>query len=680
MSLTQNEPVRLLSGVGPKRAALYEKLGVRTIGDLLLYVPRGYLDFSAPLPIAESHTGENVVVRAKVYKKQGEQRIRKGLSIFRVYATDESTDLKITIYNAKYLFESLKEGTWYLFYGKVTGSLLHSEMSAPQVFPEQEAGGMLPLYSLTEGLSNKQVTENVREALRLWGDCLSDALPHTLRQAYGLCQLRYAVENVHFPTDSHALGVARSRLIFEELLVLQLGMTMLKSRNRAETSVRLQKAELAPFLDSLPFTLTNGQMQAIADCVRDMQKTQPMNRLVQGDVGSGKTMVAAALCFLCYENGLQAAVMAPTQILAEQHYETFSRQLKPLGIRCCLIDGAQGAKQRTALAESIRAGEYTVVIGTHALLQENVQFQKLGLVVTDEQHRFGVGQRAALAAKGDHPHLLVMSATPIPRTLALLIYGDLDVSVIRELPSGRQPVRTMAIGSDKRLRALGFIKKQIDAGRQAYIVCPLIEENGSELVSAQEYVEKLKDTPLAPCTSAILHGRMKAREKEALMRAFRNGEISLLVATTVVEVGVDVPNATVMMIENAERFGLSQLHQLRGRVGRGAYESYCILVSDHKGEENRRRLHTMVTMQNGFDVAQEDLKLRGPGDFFGRRQHGLPDLRIADLLTDMKTLESARKAAEQLLKEDPALSLPEHRALGESVQRLFLENGQVTFN
>lgn len=680
MPLTQNDPVRLLSGVGPKRAALYEKLGVRTIGDLLLYVPRGYLDFSAPLPIAESHTGENVVVRAKVYKKQGEQRIRKGLSIFRVYATDESTDLKITIYNAKYLFESLKEGTWYLFYGKVTGSLLHSEMSAPQVFPEQEAGGMLPLYSLTEGLSNKQVTENVREALRLWGDCLSDALPHTLRQAYGLCQLRYAVENVHFPTDSHALGVARSRLIFEELLVLQLGMMMLKSRNRAETSVRLQKAELAPFLDSLPFTLTNGQMQAIGDCVRDMQKTQPMNRLVQGDVGSGKTMVAAALCFLCYENGLQAAVMAPTQILAEQHYETFSRQLKPLGIRCCLIDGAQGAKQRTALAESIRAGEYTVVIGTHALLQENVQFQKLGLVVTDEQHRFGVGQRAVLAAKGDHPHLLVMSATPIPRTLALLIYGDLDVSVIRELPSGRQPVRTMAIGSDKRLRALGFIKKQIDAGRQAYIVCPLIEENGSELVSAQEYVEKLKDTPLAPCTSAILHGRMKAREKEALMRAFRNGEISLLVATTVVEVGVDVPNATVMMIENAERFGLSQLHQLRGRVGRGAYESYCILVSDHKGEENRRRLHTMVTMHNGFDVAQEDLKLRGPGDFFGRRQHGLPDLRIADLLTDMKTLESARKAAEQLLKEDPALSLPEHCALGESVQRLFLENGQVTFN
>ena len=680
MSLTQNDPVRLLSGVGPKRAALYEKLGVRTIGDLLLYVPRGYLDFSAPLPIAESHTGENVVVRAKVYKKQGEQRIRKGLSIFRVYATDESTDLKITIYNAKYLFESLKEGTWYLFYGRVTGSLLHSEMSAPQVYPEQEAGGMLPLYSLTEGLSNKQVTENVREALRLWGDCLSDALPHTLRQAYGLCQLRYAVENVHFPTDSHALGVARSRLIFEELLVLQLGMTMLKSRNRAETSVRLQKAELAPFLDSLPFTLTNGQMQAIADCVRDMQKTQPMNRLVQGDVGSGKTMVAAALCFLCYENGLQAAVMAPTQILAEQHYETFSRQLKPLGIRCCLIDGAQGAKQRTALAESIRAGEYTVVIGTHALLQENVQFQKLGLVVTDEQHRFGVGQRAALAAKGDHPHLLVMSATPIPRTLALLIYGDLDVSVIRELPSGRKPVRTMAIGSDKRLRALGFIKKQIDAGRQAYIVCPLIEENGSELVSAQEYVEKLKDTPLAPCTSAILHGRMKAREKETLMRAFRNGEISLLVATTVVEVGVDVPNATVMMIENAERFGLSQLHQLRGRVGRGAYESYCILVSDHKGEENRRRLHTMVTMHNGFDVAQEDLKLRGPGDFFGRRQHGLPDLRIADLLTDMKTLESARKAAEQLLKEDPALSLPEHCALGESVQRLFLENGQVTFN
>lgn len=322
--------------------------------------------------------------------------------------------------------------------------------------------------------------------------------------------------------------------------------------------------------------------------------------------------------------------MAPTQILAEQHYETFSCQLAPLGVRCCLLDGSQSAKQRAATVESIRAGEYTVVIGTHALLQEDVRFQKLGLVVTDEQHRFGVGQRAALAEKGDHPHLLVMSATPIPRTLALLIYGDLDVSVIRELPSGRKPVRTMAIGSDKRLRALGFIKKQIDAGRQAYIVCPLIEDNESELVSAQEYVKKLKNTPLAECSSVILHGRMKAKEKETLMRAFRDGEISLLIATTVVEVGVDVPNATVMMIENAERFGLSQLHQLRGRVGRGAYESYCILVSDHKGEENRRRLHTMVTMQNGFDVAQEDLKLRGPGDFFGKRQHGC---RICGLQT-----------------------------------------------
>lgn len=680
MPLTEKDPVRLLSGVGPKRAALYEKLGVHTIGDLLLYVPRGYLDFSAPLPIAASHTGENVVVRAKVYKKQGEQRIRKGLSIFRVYATDESTDLKITIYNAKYLFESLKEGVWYLFYGKVTGSLLHSEMSAPQVFPEQEAGGLLPLYSLTEGLSNRQVTENVREALRVWGDCLLDALPPLLRRENELCQLRYAVENVHFPTDSHALGVARYRLIFEELLILQLGMTMLKNRNREETSVQLQKTELMPFLSSLPFTLTNGQTRAIDDCIRDMQRTEPMNRLVQGDVGSGKTMVAAALCFLCRENGLQAAVMAPTQILAEQHYETFSCQLAPLGVRCCLLDGSQSAKQRAATVESIHAGEYTVVIGTHALLQEDVRFQKLGLVVTDEQHRFGVGQRAALAEKGDHPHLLVMSATPIPRTLALLIYGDLDVSVIRELPSGRKPVRTMAVGSDKRLRALGFIKKQIDAGRQAYIVCPLIEDNESELVSAQEYVKKLKNTPLAECSSAILHGRMKAKEKETLMRAFRDGEISLLIATTVVEVGVDVPNATVMMIENAERFGLSQLHQLRGRVGRGAYASYCILVSDHKGEENRRRLHTMVTMQNGFDVAQEDLKLRGPGDFFGKRQHGLPDLRVADLLADMKTLEAARKAAERLLTADPELSLPEHCALCEKVQRLFSQNGQITFN
>ncbi len=680
MALTEHDPIRLLGGVGPKRAELYEKLGVRTIGDLLYYAPRNYLDFSAPLPIAEANTGENVVVRAKVYRKQGEQRIRKGLSIFRVYATDESSDLKITIYNSKFQFEALKEGEWYLFYGKVTGTLLHSEMSAPQIFADREAGGFYPIYSLTEGLSNKMVTANVREALRVWGDCLTDILPHGLRQKYNLCQLRYAIENIHFPADSHALTVARTRMIFEELFILQLGMSLMKTRARAHTSLQLTDTDLAAFYQSLSFTLTGGQQNAIADAVADMQKSEPMNRLVQGDVGSGKTMVAAALAYLGQKNGMQTAVMAPTQILAQQHYATFQNQLAPLGVKCCLLDGTQTAKQRRVLAEEIANGEYGVVVGTHALLQDEVRFKRLGLVVTDEQHRFGVAQRAALAAKGEHPHLLVMSATPIPRTLALLIYGDLDVSVIRELPKGRKPIKTMAIGSDKRQRALGFIKNQIDEGRQAYIVCPLVEENGSELVSAQEYLQKLKGTPLASCRSAILHGRMKAKEKDTLMRAFRGGEIDLLVATTVVEVGVDVPNATVMMIENAERFGLSQLHQLRGRIGRGQYDSYCILVSDHKGEENRHRLKTMVTMSNGFDVAQEDLKLRGPGDFFGRRQHGLPDLRIADLLADMKVLESAREAAQALLSEDALLKAPEHALLRQKVERLFTENGDVTFN
>lgn len=680
MAISLDTSIQYLTGVGPKRAALYQKLDIHTVRDLLYYFPRSYIDLTAPCDIAAMPLFEQCAVRARVVAKSAPQYIRRGMTLFRVKVADDSGSMVITFFNAKYAVEALKYDTEYIFYGRSGGTLTRREMASPSIYPADLPNALIPVYPLTQGLSSKMVGANIAQALQLLGEELDDPIPAFIRQEYHLCHLQFALRNIHLPTDRESAEIARRRLIFEELLMLALSLRSVRDDTYTQTSYVCGKADLQPFFDQLPFTLTGAQQRAIDQVRQDLAKNTPMNRLVQGDVGSGKTMVAAALCFLCRENGLQAAVMAPTQILAEQHYETFSCQLAPLGVRCCLLDGTQSAKQRAATVESIRAGEYTVVIGTHALLQEDVRFQKLGLVVTDEQHRFGVGQRAALAEKGDHPHLLVMSATPIPRTLALLIYGDLDVSVIRELPSGRKPVRTMAIGSDKRLRALGFIKKQIDAGRQAYIVCPLIEDNESELVSAQEYVKKLKNTPLAECSSAILHGRMKAKEKETLMRAFRDGEISLLIATTVVEVGVDVPNATVMMIENAERFGLSQLHQLRGRVGRGAYESYCILVSDHKGEENRRRLHTMVTMQNGFDVAQEDLKLRGPGDFFGKRQHGLPDLRVADLLADMKTLEAARKAAERLLTADPELSLPEHCALCEKVQRLFSQNGQITFN
>lgn len=698
METRLEDGIELLNGVGAKRAACYQKLGVRSVRDLLSLYPRSYLDLSHPLPILDAPLDETSAVRARILRKQGEHRIRKGLSLFRATASDGISELTISIFNARFAFDALTLGEEYIFYGKVTGTRLRKEMTSPLVLSASETNLIRPVYPLTEGLTNKMVQGNMRDALAIWGDRLTDPLPAALRQEYGLCQLRYAVENIHFPADIQARDLARKRLVFEELLVLQLGMALLRSRRRRQTSVRMDNPEVGPFLESLPFTLTDGQLQAVRDGVRDMTgmdpldasaprkggedsgERTPMNRLIQGDVGSGKTMVAAALCYVCARNGYQAAVMAPTQILAEQHLATLERQLAPLGIRCCLLAGGQPAKERRGILAGVEAGEYGVIVGTHALLQGDVQFHKLGLVVTDEQHRFGVAQRAALDRKGDHPHLLVMSATPIPRTLALIIYGDLDVSVIRELPKGRQPIQTFAIDPGKRMRALGFVKKQVDEGRQGYIVCPLIEEGDSELVSITKYMESLRDTPLKDCRTGVLHGKMKPKEKESLMAAFKEGEIQILIATTVVEVGVDVPNANIMLVENAERFGLSQLHQLRGRVGRGEYQSYCVLICGGGGEDTRRRLKVMTSTSDGFRIAEEDLKLRGPGDFFGQRQHGLPELRIASIIEDMEVLQEARKAAQKLLRQDPELSSGEHQLLREEIVQLFNRNGQVSLN
>lgn len=681
MELSLSDGIGKLGGVGERRAALYRKLGVETIGDLLRLYPRDYLDLSAPLPVSELPLNETVVVKATVYRKRGEQRIRKGLSIFRVFASDGSGELIITIFNSKYMFDALCEEKEYYFYGKVTGTLLKKEMNSPQFFPADTAELLRPVYPLTEGLSNKLVQVNMHEALRLWGDRLEDGLPPDLRQERQLCQYRYAVENIHFPKDAAALSIARRRLVFEELFLLELGLLLLRSRDRATTAVQLMDTDIAPFLQALPFTLTKGQRDAINDSLADMQRDVPMNRLVQGDVGSGKTMVAAALCYACKKNGYQAAVMAPTQILAEQHYRTFQKLLAPLGLRCVLLTGTAGTRtEREELLAEISGGKADVVIGTHALVQEKVRFASLGLVITDEQHRFGVGQRAALTGKGDNPHLLVMSATPIPRTLALIIYGDLDISLIRELPAGRQPVKTFTIGSSKRGRALGFLYQNIKEGQQAYIVCPLIDENDSELVSLNAYVQALKGTPLSQCRIGALHGRMKPKEKESVMLAFQKHELDILVSTTVVEVGVDVPNATIMLIENAERFGLSQLHQLRGRVGRGEKQSWCFLLSDHPGEETHKRLSVMCATSDGFAIAEEDLKLRGPGDFFGQRQHGLPALKAANLAEDIVVLEEARASAEELLRLDAGLDAPEHTGLRQMVDGLFSQNGKLALN
>lgn len=683
MSLGLNDSVTSLSGVGAKRGELYKKLGITTIGQLITFYPRSYLDLSRPVPIEETILNENNVIKATVVKKTNGVRFKGRMTIFKLVVSDDESTMAITIFNSKYLFDSLAIGKSYYLYGKVTGSALKREMTMPLFISTDEESLIRPIYHLTEGLSNTMLQTNMKEALEHWGDCLFDSLPDSLRREQELCILRFAIENIHFPTDSNALAIAKKRLVLEELLVLRLGLLMLRQKNRVKTNISLPKNSaqaLIPFLNRLPFSLTRGQHTAIEEALFDMQKDIPMNRLLQGDVGSGKTMVAAALCYACAKSGHQSAVMAPTQILAAQHFKTFADLLAPLGIRIALLTGTTSSAQKRELCQRLLKGEIDVLVGTHALMGEDIAYPSLGLVVTDEQHRFGVAQRAAVAQKGENPHLLVMSATPIPRTLALLIYGDLDVSLIKELPKGRQPIDTLVIDSKKRGRALGFLKKQLDEGRQAYIVCPLIDESENDLISINAYLNALKKTPLASYCMEALSGKVKGAQKDEIMRRFSENEIKLLVSTTVVEVGIDVPNATVMMIENAERFGLSQLHQLRGRVGRGEHKSYCILVSDNEGEDNKKRLEIMKNNSDGFVIAEEDLKLRGPGDFFGLRQHGLPTLKLASYYDDMDLLKAAKRLAKKILADDPTLLKEENKGLKQKADELFEQNGQSSMN
>lgn len=678
--LKPTDPVTALAGVGENRAKLYKKLGVENIDSLIRFYPRDYLDLSNPISIEDSELDQVCVIKATVVSHKSAMTIRRGLSIFKLLVTDGQSNMIITIFNSKYQYDELKDDVEYYFCGKVTGTSLRREMTSPTFLEATIDCTLRPIYSLTAGLSNKMVQNQVKDCLELLGDRLTDTLNDEIKQRYKLAHLRYAFTNAHFPKDRNALEVARARLIFEELLILQLGLIILRRRNRSSTGVPLSKLDVSEFYTALPFTLTGGQQTAIEESLSDMKGGIPMNRLCQGDVGCGKTMVAFALCFACHKNGYQSAIMAPTQILAEQHYANASALLEPMGIRVALLKGAQSKTERQAILDGIKSGEISLVIGTQALAVEGVEFKSLALVVTDEQHRFGVAQRASLVKKGDNPHLLVMSATPIPRTLALIIYGDLDVSQIKELPQGRQPVETHCINGKIRARSLGFVKKNIDEGRQAYIVCPLIEENESDLVSVQEYIEALKQTPLGSYRIEALNGRLKSAEKEGIMRRFKAGEIDILVSTTVVEVGVDVPNASIMVVENAERFGLSQLHQLRGRVGRGKHKSYCILISDNKGEENQKRLKVMASISDGFLIANEDLKLRGPGDFFGFRQHGLPELRIANLVNDMDILKETTRLANEILGEDAELDAPQNAGLKKAVSALFDRNGQESFS
>lgn len=664
-------PITKLSGIGEKRAALFRKLGINTVGDMISYYPRAYDNWADVTPISSVVPGERCVVRARVSTPVNNVRISGGRMMAKLSVSDDSGYLNLVFFNNKYISTMLRYGEEYCFMGRVAYDNYGYQMVSPEFSKADTLEAITPVYNLTAGLTNRMLIKAAKDALSMLPEVVKEPLPYDILKRYDLCPLSYALINIHFPSDIAAMEKARRRLVFEELLTLNLGMRLMKNRSSENTAIHMPVDHTPEFVSTLPFELTGAQKRAVADCVGDMRdKLSPMNRLIQGDVGSGKTAVCAAVCYNTVKNGYQAAFMAPTEILAQQHFETFSKMFSDTDIRLELLTGSMTASEKKKARARIESGESDIVIGTHALLSESTVFHSLGCAITDEQHRFGVAQRARLAAKGEHPHVLVLSATPIPRTLGLIIYGDLDITIIDELPPGRTEVETYFIGTDKRDRALGFIKKQVDEGRQCYIVCPLVEEGDSELESANDYAAELMLGPFRDYPVGILHGKMKAKDKEEIMARFAKNEISILVSTTVVEVGVDVRNATVMMIENAERFGLSTLHQLRGRVGRGRYKSYCILVSDNRGETTEQRLGVMCRTNNGFEIADMDLKLRGPGDFFGNRQHGLPKLAIADF-SDTETLAQSQEAAEYLLKISPDLSDDAMRLLRAKITKLF---------
>lgn len=678
-TLTPDTPVRYLKGVGPKTAERFEKLGILTLSDLLCHYPRRYLDFSKPYSIAEAPADTECVVKAEVFAKPGGRILPGGRRMERITAGDDVSSLEITWFNNPYAAQKLELGQEYYFQGIVTGGMLRRQMVNPQVRTDAQvkSSPFEAVYPQTEGLTSSAIAKCVRQLLP-HAELLPDPLPPEMLKKYHLLSKADAVRAIHCPTTEEEAFAARRRLIYEELLVLQLGIGRMKNHGAASTGAPMKKADASPFWESLPFSPTGAQRRAVEEILTDMSGETSMNRLLQGDVGSGKTLVAAAAIWACIRAGYQAALLAPTEILASQHAENLNRLLSPFGMRVALLTGGMKVAARRTTLAAIRDDEADLIVGTHAILSEGVEFARLGLAVVDEQHRFGVRQRGLLAEKAANPHLLVMSATPIPRTLGLLMYGDLDISILDELPPGRKPVKTRCITGKKRADLYGFLDREIDSGRQVYIVCPAIEDaGGSGLNAVKSYYEDIAKAYLPDRRVGLMHGKLKPKEKAEVMDDFKSGRLDALVSTTVIEVGVDVPNATVMVIENAERYGLSALHQLRGRVGRGAAESWCFLVSDNASESVQKRLKFLCSTSDGFAVAQYDLETRGPGDFFGSRQHGLPTLQIADLMNDTRTLHAAQSEAVALLAEDPLLERPEHALLARQVEQMFDKAGAM---
>ena len=678
-TLTPDTPVRYLKGVGPKTAERFEKLGILTLSDLLCHYPRRYLDFSKPYSIAEAPADTECVVKAEVFAKPGGRILPGGRRMERITAGDDVSSLEITWFNNPYAAQKLELGQEYYFQGIVTGGMLRRQMVNPQVRTDAQvkSSPFEAVYPQTEGLTSSVIAKCVRQLLP-HAELLPDPLPSEMLKKYRLLSKADAVRAIHCPATEEEAFAARRRLIYEELLVLQLGIGRMKNHGATSTGAPMKKADASPFWESLPFSPTGAQRRAVEEILTDMSGETSMNRLLQGDVGSGKTLVAAAAIWACIRAGYQAALLAPTEILASQHAENLNRLLSPFGMRVALLTGGMKAAARRTTLAAIRDDEADLIVGTHAILSEGVEFARLGLAVVDEQHRFGVRQRGLLAEKAANPHLLVMSATPIPRTLGLLMYGDLDISILDELPPGRKPVKTRCITGKKRADLYGFLDREIDSGRQVYIVCPAIEDaGGSGLNAVKSYYEDIAKAYLPDRRVGLMHGKLKPKEKAEVMDDFKSGRLDALVSTTVIEVGVDVPNATVMVIENAERYGLSALHQLRGRVGRGAAESWCFLVSDNASESVQKRLKFLCSTSDGFAVAQYDLETRGPGDFFGSRQHGLPTLQIADLMNDTRTLHAAQSEAVALLAEDPLLERPEHALLARQVEQMFDKAGAM---